>query len=352
MLPFEIWPAPPVATASPSAGEFPYYVKPLPDEALFSWLLRLATRLGVSLKSLAQESFGVEDWGPRVHWWCRPHPWLLKRISERTGVGVAQLRRMTFHPLAPCYRNDDEDDRFNGLRYLQYAPGYRKYTRVVCPMCLHQDAAPYIRWSWLLGWMAVCPKHNVVLITRCPVCRTKCRVAVFSVAASFSPTVCTRCGESLLSGDYRPATPSVLRLQTTLLSGKCTGVTKLERLGVFTWPELIALMDVLQGMYSTARTDIEQMRCDIGFHHPIQEEIGEPLYHYSVRHTTLRFIAWLTDGWPHSTGSRLAQDLLAAWLSGRGNRISRQLPEGEIPWSDRPDDFAPAIRKRLASLLD
>jgi hypothetical protein len=55
-------------------------------------LLRLANRLQVSLHTLASYSFGIEDRSGRTRWWCRPHPWVLARIGERTGVNVARLR--------------------------------------------------------------------------------------------------------------------------------------------------------------------------------------------------------------------------------------------------------------------
>ena len=39
----------------------PLYVEPAAEEALISWLLRLATRLGVSFHVLASEAFGIDD---------------------------------------------------------------------------------------------------------------------------------------------------------------------------------------------------------------------------------------------------------------------------------------------------
>jgi hypothetical protein len=38
------------------------------------------------------------DRAGHAHWWCRPNPWLLQRISNKTGVGIERLRRMTLAP--------------------------------------------------------------------------------------------------------------------------------------------------------------------------------------------------------------------------------------------------------------
>src|ERR1700751_2975092 len=73
------------ATSSRATRELPLYVEPLPDEPLISWLLRLATRLGISMQALEQQALGIDSQGGRVQWWRRPHAWGLKRISDTTG---------------------------------------------------------------------------------------------------------------------------------------------------------------------------------------------------------------------------------------------------------------------------
>jgi hypothetical protein len=113
-----------------SAGRppLPLYVEPSLDEALLSWLLRLATLLGVSFHVLARQAFGIDDRSGYTRWWNRPHPWALVRISERTGVNVARLRQMTFEGLEPAYRDDEAAAHFAGRRYDSRAaerPAYR-----------------------------------------------------------------------------------------------------------------------------------------------------------------------------------------------------------------------------------
>ena len=140
MLPFELLPLDsPVPEPANRPGKvagraLPLYVAPLPEESLFSWLQRLATRLQVSFRTLASHSFGIDDRAGRTVWWHRPHPWTLARISQRTGVKIARLRSMTFEPWQPVYREDEDPARFAGRRYDTRAPDWRAYRFVVCEL--------------------------------------------------------------------------------------------------------------------------------------------------------------------------------------------------------------------------
>jgi TniQ len=330
----------------------PFYVEPAPDEALFSWLLRLTTRMGISTHALARCSFGIDDRFGHTRWWCRPHPWLLMRISERTDIGVARLRTMTFQGLQPAYRDDEAHARFTGRRYDSQPHASRAYRFAVCGRCLKDDAKPYLRPSWLIGWMAVCPRHGTVLIDRCT-CGATLRVAPFATTSQFSPATCTRCARSLLDQGEASAHPSVIRMQAALLRGKSEGITDIEGLGRFRWQEMVALADVLIGMVWTDLTLVEQER----IFRLYLAEAGETTQHedgiYDCRHGSLRFLAWLTHGWPDSPGAKIGHSLLMRWLTADRNRLCRHLrPAGAYPWSVGTTNFEPSIRERLRVLAD
>ena len=331
----------------------PLYVEPAAEEALLSWLLRLATRLGVSFHVLASQAFGVDDRFGRTRWWHRPHPWTLALIGERTGVSVARLRSMTFAGFDPATRDDKAPARFAGRRYDSRAAEQRTYRFAVCGRCLAQDARPYLRTSWLLGWVAICPHHGTILIERCKACGASLRVAPFTTTASFSPTTCTRCGSDLLDGRDRPAHPTAVRMQTALLRGKQTGVTELEGLGRFSWKEIVALIDVLVGMVWTDLTLAQQEDIFLAYTSaPLTRPRAEDAV-YDCRHASLQFVAWLIEGWPSSPGARAAQSMLVRWLTADRNRLCRHLrPPSADPWTTGADNFEPPIRERLRVLAD
>lgn len=329
----------------------PLYVEPAIEEALLSWLLRLAARLRVPPDVLARQSFGIDDRSGCTRWWCRPHPWLLARISERTGVSVGRLRQMTFEGFEPAFRDDEAGARFAGRRYDAPAPEHRAFRFAVCGRCLEGDAKPYLRTAWLLGWMAACPQHETILIERCKACRAGLRLAPLATATSFSPTTCTRCGANLLDGADVPAHPSVIRMQTALWHAKREGSVELKGLGVLTWKETVALTDVLIGMMYTHVTMAEQDQIfrlyveEAG--HPARDRDGP----YETRHGSLRFLAWLIEGWPDGSGSTAGRSLLARWLMVDCNRLCRHLrPRSADPWTRGPYNFEPPIRERLRAL--
>jgi len=340
-------PAPKPAKSPP----LPLYVEPAAEEALLSWLLRLATRLGVSFHVLARQAFGVDDRFGHTRWWNRPHPWTLARIAERTGVSVARLRSMTFVGLESAYRDDEAPARFAGRRYDSRGREQRAYRFAACARCLEQDARPYLRASWLLGWVAICPHHGTMLIERCKACGASLRVAPSTMSAPFSPATCARCGSDLVDARYCPAHPAVIRMQSALLRGKRMGTTELDGLGRFTWKEIVALIDVLVGMVWTGLTLAEQEEVFLAYtSDPLTKPEAEDAV-YDCRHASLQFVAWLTDGWPGSPGARIGQSMLMRWLTVDRNRLCRHLrPHTADPWTAGAENFEPSIRERLRML--
>lgn len=333
--------------------QFPLYVEPAPEEALLSWLLRLASRLGVSLRALTTSGFGFDDRAVGLQWWSRPRRWLLARISQRTGVGLARLQQMTFEGLQPAYRDDEASGRFTGRRYDTRAVESRGYRFSVCGPCFKHDATPYLRRLWLIGWTAACPDHGTILIERCTACHARLRVAAFSMRAPFLPDRCVRCGERLLDGPDALGHPSVVRLQAALLKAKSQGFAEFDGLGQLTWKEIVALADVLIGTVWTDLTVDEQEQLWISYMHAFRDEPQEPTEIFEGRHDSLCFLAWLLGGWPHGEGPSIARDLLVRWLGEERNRLCRHLrPPWTDPWTSGPSNFEPPIFERLRALAD
>lgn len=360
MLPFELLPfEAPIPDPAPrptrvSGRALPLYVAPLAEESLFSWLHRLAARLGTSFHTLASHSFGIDDRAGRTTWWHRPHPWALAKISQRTGVELSRLRQMTFDSLQPVYREDEDSARFAGRRYDVRAPEWRAYRLAVCGVCLAADEVPYLRSVWQIGWLAVCPLHGTVLLTRCAQCRCGIRVSQLSVCALFSPTTCNRCGESLLSGRRRIAHPAVTALQEAMFKGKRDGAVEIAGLGTFSWREFVALVDILLGTLWTHTTMEERNGILLRYEYESLEEPRPEIHFYDCRHDSLRLLAWLIDGWPNSLGSSIGRDMLWRGLNHRRNRFSHHiLPRWKgHPWSPSPHDIAPEIMARLRRILE
>jgi hypothetical protein len=131
----------------------PFYVQPAADEALISWLGRLAGRFDLSPHEFASHAFGVDNRGPAQ---LRPSPLSLKRISEVTGVPVDHLDRMTLNSWSPSYRRDEADGGYWEIRYRN--PPRERSTRYVASRSRNSGYRPLTRserwtvWS-SMGWM-------------------------------------------------------------------------------------------------------------------------------------------------------------------------------------------------------
>jgi hypothetical protein len=143
----------------------------------------------------------------------------------------------------------------------------------------------------------------------------------------------------------------VVRLQAALLNGKRTGVTELDGIGRLSWRETMSLIDIVLGMFWTETTSDELQ--SVWWQYRQNSPEGECPENgvYDARYGSLEFLTWLLDGWLHGAGSVVATDLLARWLTGRRNRISRHLGgKWDDPWNAGRNEIEPRIRERLCKL--
>jgi hypothetical protein len=260
---------------------------------------------------------------------------------------------MSLEGVEPGYRDDEASARFAGRHYDSRTPLWRRHCFAVCGPCLQSDTTPFLRTTWLLGWMAACPYHAVMLIERCRACGFGLRVAPFATATAFSPTVCAHCHCSLLDGLYPPAHPSVAQIQAAFLRAKHQGIVELEGLGQLTWKELVSLADILIGMFWTDLTATEQAGIFLMYASDPLTQLTDHDAIHECRHGSLQFLAWLIQGWPDSPGAQVGQSILTRWLMAALDPLYRHLPPmyGQS-WNSDRSSFDPAIWQRLLLLVE
>lgn len=164
-------------------------VAPLPDEWLPGWLIRFGVANGVPARELgALLNLGAGNWALNVE--CRLSPAIATDIETVSGLSAAMLLALVLPKadavlmLAPR------------VTISPSAVGRRQATWLqLCPHCLKEDEAPYLRSDWRLATTLICKRHGRQLIDRCPTCRHGFAVCD---AASLSPFItCTICGEDL-----------------------------------------------------------------------------------------------------------------------------------------------------------
>ncbi|WDM74794.1 TniQ family protein [Xanthomonas sp. NCPPB 1638] len=158
---------------SPLTGElWPAHPKPLPDELLTSWIVRIAKANGLKLQTFCDRVFGKEHqlWNRDID---RSAPdWLLAALARHTGTSFDAVRRTTLD----IYRGRLFHERHSSgqLHWILpigiYHRTRRRYGLQFCPQCLAEDAEPYFRTRWRVAALTYCPRHELYLHDRCPAC--------------------------------------------------------------------------------------------------------------------------------------------------------------------------------------
>ncbi|MBA90011.1 MAG: hypothetical protein CMJ43_04935 [Phyllobacteriaceae bacterium] len=172
------------------AMRLPIHPRPLAQEALSSWLWRLAAEYDMGAGEFAEAALGIKrlDIG-LVDFW--PSAILIEKLAERTGVPSGRIRAMTMAAYVPYLLDSltPQNDIFSNyccqfgafenpaLRirpvrapwWLPWLSGHLAGGRMVgCIHCLRSDLRRFGRLHWRANWMASCSEHGVLLQAASP----------------------------------------------------------------------------------------------------------------------------------------------------------------------------------------
>lgn len=151
---------------------WPAHPKPLPEELLTSWFVRVAGANGIKLQTLSWMLFGYGNspWHRDVD--RQPPARFLDIVCSRTGLSRGDANRTTLD----TYRGRlYPKPRSSGLlRWISpiISAGASRHGFGVqfCPECLARDAVPYYRKQWRLALSTYCTDHDCFLYDSCPAC--------------------------------------------------------------------------------------------------------------------------------------------------------------------------------------
>ena len=223
-------------------GRLPLHPRPLPHEALSSWVDRLAACYRLHRWEFLRLVLGANPApsGGELDAACLSD--LADALAERTGVAPGHIRGMTLAGYAPdlITASEPQPSLFNayaGQFGWFMSPRRRNAPRPeppgpwlpwraadlmspaprCCPRCLMADAIPYVRLHWRLAWMASCPWHGEVLV---PVVLTMTHPLLAHFLGDYEPE---RAAPDLLTLDR--ITLGAATLDTALLPGDADPVT-------------------------------------------------------------------------------------------------------------------------------
>jgi transposase len=332
----------------PVLRRLPIHAAPQPEEALVSWLARLAARYGAPPLTLVEAAIGLRPVDPRRSreaWWQRPGATVIEMISQMTGIAIETVREATFEDWALSCRQEGAPDRFSARHFrVVRADGRRMRRFAVCPACLVEDTDPYLRKTWTLGWVGVCARHRLVLLSKCPTCSGVFRLPTAGSFEAFAPHLCRHCGATLTGAFTRQAHVAAIRLQDALLNIKRHGIARLPALGLVDWPTAMAAADLLLGMIWVGTEPNLRGRLLRRIANDL--DVGRVRRGLADNYAGLLILVWLLDEWPerlHMTMRMLRapplQHLINRWDDIDGNlreKLLHTMGHHRTPRSFRP----------------
>lgn len=319
----------------PARRPIPIYTEPMPDEALASWLCRLASKIGMSPLAFIRHAFGIDSRGD-AQWWRRPSREQLAIVAAGTGVGLERIAAMTLADWSQA-RLDEHPGRLDA-QYALHPPARHAADRYIaaCLRCLAEDKLPYVRRDWMIGWQAACPHHQCRLVHRCPVCAAELRIGDLGGREVIVMDRCRRCGTSWRELGAPAASPAVIGLQGRLLDMKHRSAAVLPGLGRIDWATFMVIADLVAAAMWLETTDYHRER----LFERILRDLDMPaadrvLVEWPSNYGVLLTLVWLMADWPA--------------------RLEQMLEELHVPsiegLLDRLPDVDAGLHKRLPDLL-
>lgn len=283
---------------------WPIRYKPLPDELLSSWLVRLAHGHGLKVQTFCNLIFGnrLQVWNRDID---RLGPsWLVDELSTRTGTPPEIAYGTTLRAYEGLlYPHFKLSGALQWILTLQmYHRKYEGFGLQYCPLCLREGPEPYFRKSWRVAFNTVCIKHQCMLRDRCPNCGAgvafhRRDIGRTDAAAADSLAGCHQCGFDLGEAGAEPITSYDMQASDWLgtLCGQLTlgnsiqPVLDLDSFGV-----MRQLAMLLTSQYATVR--LHAHVCDQLGASEVQMTKGRIAFETRTlheRHHLIQLAAWL-----------------------------------------------------------
>ena len=329
----------------PIAEEFwPGHPALLEGESFSSWFARVAATNGLRPADLYRILQPGGDRNPRdLDRYSDVH--LLSMMAGKTGVSVEILKRSTFHRWSGlAFERDD------GLVKLDWLPpagrerAKRCFGQQACPLCLAEDAVPFLRLDWRLSFITACPRHKCLLLDRCPDCNEP-----FSVLRQdkYGGVFCWSCGTNISVAPSDPPTVECLPTQDDLLTTLSQGWKTLGSYGpVYSFTALRILSLIVRliagGRHAYALRNwiaSEEPRLAVPPETLPRARDGA-LLTVRARSVIVAMAHFLMEDWPH-------RFVTAAQRLGMSSRDVRKRVEGSYPFA-----YADAVEWNLTEPLN
>ena len=202
---------------------WPLYVRPLHDELLSSWLIRIAhshqQKIYTFYRSELKENPRI--WNIDIDNTIRPE--VLKLIAERCNTTIKKVidcTLLSYEGTLFLKRNSSGINKWI-LPLGIYHTKRKKAGLMYCASCLAKDDTPYYRKKWRLSISLVCVTCGVWLKDRCGncgqvVCFIRNDIGRKNIVPNKSISICFNCSFDLKNSVVQVAEPYWIQKQKTL----------------------------------------------------------------------------------------------------------------------------------------
>jgi hypothetical protein len=347
-----------------AGSKFPLRLRPLDDELLSSWLVRVAIlhrTMPMTFTNLYLPQTKNKLWSSDLD--LQADGELLSRLSVKAaGIPIALLHSMTLGSYEG-YLFDQVYGKTGATQFISplgmrgrrnTLPGLR-----FCPECLRGDPQPYFRKIWRLSLSTVCPTHCCYLHDRCPHCSTP--LTPYIACHNGQMTDCYKCRRSLLPDQaWLPTVPDGLMDVTKyLLKALDDGIVMIGGSPVYSHLYFRVLHHILQLMMNRKWGD---RLCD-GARPELSGRLTKMFERMSISDQAklIERAVWLLNEWPERfvdvcrrqrvLSSALLHDLEVApfWY---WNIVARELYQPERRIADEEIRAAIAYMERRGMLVN
>jgi hypothetical protein len=181
----------------------PVHLKPLNDEILSSWLVRLAMAHGMKVHTFCSNTLsGKAIWNRDIDK-CADKE-LVEILSNLTGASIEKVVSTILVDFEGSLY--EKHNKFGPTPWILPIGVYHRkrihFGMQFCSFCLSEDKVPYFRRKWRLVFMVICEKHKVPLEDRCPACKSpiifhRNELGNFHKLKATSLTTCYSCQRDL-----------------------------------------------------------------------------------------------------------------------------------------------------------
>ncbi|MDP2762634.1 MAG: TniQ family protein [Sideroxyarcus sp.] len=275
---------------------WPIHPPPQDDELLSSWMVRLAHGNCYKVHDFYCQHFGRERniWNRDIDHFSPD--WLLDGLSKHTGLSVEQLNRLTLKSLeGVVFTQFNQTTSTRGLLSLGVYHRTRKVLgQQFCPLCLLEDAAPYLRKKWRVAYITTCDRHKIILHDKCEHCSMPMMPhrADMSSRYCFPMNIgidyCASCGKRFTRDQVVKAQPEPMSLQLLIHQAIYDGYVNFPSENLYSFIFLEGLRVLAHGYSRENHLRIREGKNKIGI-----ETSG-----IELRHELICACAELLRNWP------------------------------------------------------